>query len=239
MIWENKRALVVEDNADLARLVQLHLQDLNMDSDIATDGRVALRSFARNQYDLIVLDIMLPEIDGLEVCSQVRSSDHRIPILMLTAKTEEIDKVVGLELGADDYLTKPFGVAEFTARINALLRRSDSSTRVCTQPESDILKHGEISINRAKRCVWSRGQIVSLTAREFDLLHHFALHPGRVFTREELLKQVWGYNSGVYRHTVNSHINRLRAKIEKDPANPKSIVTVWGVGYKLADSGDA
>ncbi|MGI9318165.1 MAG: response regulator transcription factor, partial [bacterium] len=199
-----KYALVVEDNADLARLVQLHLHDINLEADIANDGNTALDMISSRHYDMLVLDIMLPELDGLEVCRQVRQVDRRIPILMLTAKAEEIDKVVGLEIGADDYLTKPFGVAELTARIKALLRRSDptSSTDMARQP--DIVRHGTLEIDRAKRLFKVDGRSVSLTAREFELLNHFLCHPGKVFTRTELLEQVWGYNNSVYQHTVNS-----------------------------------
>ncbi|MGB5707018.1 MAG: response regulator transcription factor [Arenicellales bacterium] len=230
-----KFALVVEDNADLAKLVQLHLRDINLETDIANNGQTALDMFSARQYDMLVLDIMLPELDGLEVCKRIRQVDRQIPILMLTAKAEEIDKVVGLEIGADDYLTKPFGVAELTARIKALLRRVDPylTSDLCSEP--CIVSHGDLEIDQAKHLVRVDGNEVALTAREFELLTHFLRHPGRVFTRTELLENVWGYSNGIYQHTVNSHINRLRAKIEKDPAKPAYIVTVWGVGYKLVD----
>ncbi|MGU9956226.1 MAG: response regulator transcription factor [Arenicellales bacterium WSBS_2016_MAG_OTU3] len=235
----NKRALIVEDNADLARLVQLHLQDLHMQTDVASDGLAAMNLFNVYTYDVLVLDIMLPEIDGLEVCKRVRAKNRQIPILMLTAKSEEIDKVLGLELGADDYLTKPFGVAEFTARIKALLRRAEQSSGDAKTSMPEKISHGGILIDTEKRLVKLDGKVVDLTVREFELLSHFARHPGLVFTREDLLKQVWGYANGVYQHTVNSHINRLRTKIETDPANPEYVVTVWGVGYKFAELDDA
>ena len=231
---ETKRALVVEDNADLARLVQLHLNDINLRSDIANNGRTALSMLADRKYDMLVLDIMLPELDGLEVCKRIREVDERIPILMLTAKSDEIDKVVGLELGADDYLTKPFGVAELTARIKALIRRVSCHKDLDHIEDQVLLRKGSLEVDRARRQVKIEGREVSLTVREFELLSHFVSYPGRVFTRLELLEQVWGYRNDVYQHTVNSHINRLRAKIECDPANPKIIVTVWGVGYKFA-----
>lgn len=230
-----KYALVVEDNADLAKLVQLHLHDINLETDIANNGQTALDMFSTRQYDMLVLDIMLPELNGLEVCKRIRKIDRQIPILMLTAKAEEIDKVVGLEIGADDYLTKPFSVAELTARIKALLRRADSSRSSNLCSGSVIVSHGDLEIDQAKHLVRVGGNEVDLTAREFELLNHFLRHPGRVFTRTELLENVWGYSNGVYQHTVNSHINRLRAKIEKDPSKPAYIVTVWGVGYKLVD----
>jgi len=234
----NHAALVVEDNAALARLVQLHLEDLDLDSDIASDGLAAVSMFNNGSYGLVVLDIMLPELDGLEVCRRIRASDQRVPILMLTARSEEIDKVVGLEVGADDYLTKPFGVAEFTARIKALLRRAGPITSEPSNISSDDssrITQGNIHIDLERRTVRLKDRTVDLTAKEFDLICYFARRPGHVFTRSELLEQVWGYRNGVYQHTVNSHINRLRAKIEIDPANPQYIVTVWGVGYKLAE----
>ena len=231
---KEKHALVVEDNADLARLVQLHLNDISLRSDIANNGRTALSMFADRKYDMLVLDIMLPEIDGLEVCKRIREVDKQIPILMLTSKSDEIDKVVGLELGADDYLTKPFGVAELTARIKALIRRAGHRKNLDQTEDQDLLREGSLEVDRARRQVKIEGHDVSLTAREFELLSHFVSHPGKVFTRLELLEQVWGYRNDIYQHTVNSHINRLRAKIELDPANPKIIVTVWGVGYKFA-----
>jgi DNA-binding response OmpR family regulator len=190
---------------------------------------------ASQHYDMLVLDVMLPELDGLEVCRRIRRTDRQLPILMLTARAAEIDKVVGLEIGADDYLTKPFGVAELTARIKALLRRSAAYGVSNVQQHPGVLRHGSLELDRTKHTVRVDGRSVSLTAREFELLNHFLCNPGKVFTRTELLEQVWQYNNGVYQHTVNSHINRLRAKIEKDPADPSCIVTVWGVGYKLVD----
>ena len=234
MMSDKKQALVVEDNADLARLVQLHLNDISLKSDIANDGRTALKMFADGKYDMLVLDIMLPEIDGLEVCKRIRNVDKQIPILMLTSKSDEIDKVVGLEVGADDYLTKPFGVAELTARIKALLRRATNESDLHRMEDHGTIQNGSLEIDRARRQVRVEGHEVSLTLREFELLSHFVRHPGQVFTRIELLEQVWGYRNDVYQHTVNSHINRLRAKIELDPADPKFIVTVWGVGYKFS-----
>ena len=178
---------------------------------------------------------MLPGLDGLEVCKGLRAEPGYVPILMLTAKSSELDRVLGLEVGADDYLTKPFSIPELLARIKALLRRVDAlQTRAVQQ--NDALKFNTLTIDNDKRQVFVGPREVSLTAREFDLLLHFAHHPGRVYTRTQLLDQVWGYTHESYEHTVNSHINRLRAKIEADPAQPEHILTVWGVGYKFGEA---
>jgi len=177
--------------------------------------------------------IMLPEIDGLEVCRRVRARDPHLPILMLTARAEEADRVMGLETGADDYLTKPFGLAELSARVRALMRRAGLSQSPGPEPQPDRLRHGDLVLDLKRRELQLADRAVELTAREFDLLLHFARHPGQVFSRTQLLDSVWGYGHEGYEHTVNSHINRLRAKVEPDPAQPELITTVWGVGYKL------
>ena len=216
--------------------MQLHLRDVDCIADIADDGVKGLEMFREGDYALVVLDIMLPRKDGLSVCRDIRRLPGYVPILMLTAKSTEIDRVRGLETGADDYLTKPFSVRELVARVKALLRRVDALT-----PEADgtgdgeIIKRGDIHIDVDKRRVTVDGEDIVLTAKEFDLLAHFARKPGQVFNRVQLLDQVWGYHHEGYEHTVNSHINRLRAKIESDPAKPKYILTVWGVGYKFAE----
>ena len=234
-----RKVLIIEDNADIARLVQTHLRDIDCDADIAADGEQGLQQFQHQDYALVVLDLMLPGIDGLAVCRSLRANPPYIPILMLTAKSTELDRVVGLEMGADDYLTKPFSLLELQARIKALLRRADAlaappvSTTDAAQPTR--IRHGALHIDTDKREVRVDTTHISLTAREFDLLLHFAQHPGRVFSRVQLLDQVWGYNHDGYEHTVNSHINRLRAKIERNPAKPEYILTVWGVGYKMAE----
>lgn len=230
-----RRVLVVEDNVDLARLVQLHLRQIGCDADIAADGSEALACYQQRHYDLIVLDLMLPELDGLSVCKQLRASSDYVPILMLTAKSTELDRVLGLEMGADDYLTKPFSITELIARIRALFRRVEAYQNPSGQPDQQALSHGELSIEVNKRRVRLAKKEIVLTAREFDLLLYFARHPGHVFTRAQLLDQVWGYGHDGYEHTVNSHINRLRAKIEHNPAKPRYILTVWGVGYKFAE----
>ena len=176
---------------------------------------------------------MLPGLDGLEICRQLRASGNFTPILMLTAKSSELDRVLGLELGADDYLTKPFSVPELTARVKSILRRAEHYQAGHDKNDSDHIVFGDLSINSSKRLVSMREQPVDLTAREFDLLWYFATQPGRVFTRAQLLESVWGYGHDGYEHTVNSHINRLRAKIERNPNKPDYVLTVWGVGYKF------
>jgi len=230
-------ALIIEDDPNLAELVQLHLRDVGCAADIADDGVTGMEMFKDGNYELVVLDIMVPRKDGLSVCRDIRRLPGYVPILMLTAKSTEFDRVRGLETGADDYLTKPFSVRELVARVKALLRRVDALTPETTDGgENETIERGDMRITVSKREVCVNGEIITLTAKEFDLLAHFARNPGQVFNRVQLLDQVWGYNHEGYEHTVNSHINRLRAKIETDPAKPKYILTVWGVGYKFAES---
>jgi DNA-binding response OmpR family regulator len=192
----------------------------------------------RASYSLIILDLMLPELEGLELCRRLRARPDYTPILMLTAKSSELDRVVGLELGADDYLTKPFGIRELLARVKALFRRMDAMGASGPSAAPERIEIDELIIDVEKRKVSSKHGPVELTAKEFDLLVQFARHPGRVYTRSQLLDLVWGYGHESYQHTVNSHINRLRAKIEKDPAKPRYIMTVWGVGYKFSEPED-
>ena len=226
--------LIVEDNADIAGLIQLHAKDIDCDSDIASDGKQALAMFKQNDYQLVILDLMLPEIDGLEVCRQLRAIDYHVPILMLTSKSSELDRVIGLEVGADDYITKPFSIPELMARIKVQFRRNDALQSI-DKSQSNPMQFGELSIDPGRHTVSVAGEDITLTAREFELLLHFASNPGLVFSRLQLLEQVWGYNYEGYEHTVNSHINRLRAKIEKDPTIPVYILTVWGVGYRFLE----
>jgi DNA-binding response OmpR family regulator len=230
-----KRILVVEDDAEIAGLVTLHLSDEGWTVQRVATGEAALESFAEGSYDLVVLDLMLPDVDGLEICRRLRTHGDYVPVLMLTAKADEVDRVVGLEVGADDYLTKPFSVRELVARVRALFRRADAFGQSGDSTPERPLEADGIHIDPAKRQVRVGGRSVQLTAREFDLLHHLARHPGRVYSRMQLLDAVWGYTHEGYEHTVNSHINRLRAKIEEDSANPRYILTVWGVGYKFPD----
>jgi DNA-binding response OmpR family regulator len=231
-----RKILIVEDEPDIAHLVQNHLQDAGFQADVADNGAKAMALFRKQRYQLVILDLMLPDTDGLTLCRSMRGAEEYVAILMLTAKSTELDRVLGLEMGADDYLTKPFSVPELMARIKAQFRRMDalrqSSQRIADQ---EILTRGELTIDATKRMVQVRGKVIELTAREFDLLHFFARHPGRVFSRIQLLDRVWGYNHDGYEHTVNSHINRLRAKIEDDPSDPHYIITVWGVGYKFKE----
>lgn len=230
-----KRILIIEDNRELANLLKIHLNDLSFEVDTAFDGVSGSARAEAHQYDLIILDLMLPGIDGLEICKRLRSRSSLVPILMLTSKSSEMDRVLGLELGADDYVTKPFSIMELMARVKAIMRRLDSMKESEGKGVSDIIRAGEMTIDIAKRLVTLNGSSVEVTTKEFDLLLHFARNPGRVFTRSQLLDRVWGYGHEGYEHTVNSHINRLRSKIEDNPAHPRYILTVWGVGYKFAE----
>ncbi len=227
-----RRILIVEDEADIAALLALHLRDLCDEVVVAQDGHAGMRLAHAREWDLLVLDLRLPGPDGLEICRSLRRNERYTPIVMLTSKSSELDRVLGLELGADDYVTKPFSVSELLARVKAIFRRVDSLSREREQP-AQTLRLDRLTIDPACRIVRIGDRTVDLTAREFDLLLHFARHPGRVFRRSELLDSVWGYGHEGYEHTVNSHINRLRSKIERDPSHPACIVTVWGVGYKL------
>jgi len=234
-----RNVLIVEDDQDIAHLVALHLKDIDCEVETVGDGRTGLERAQNGDHDLIILDLMLPGIDGLEICRRVRSKSDYTPILMLTARTSEFDRVLGLELGADDYLTKPFSVLELVARVKALFRRMEALASQDALVETASLRLADLSIEPDKRTVEVRGESVQLTAKEFDLLLHFARYPGRVFTRAQLLDQVWGYGHVGYEHTVNSHINRLRSKIERDPAQPRYILTVWGIGYRFAEASAA
>ncbi len=226
----NHKILIVEDNPEIANLIHLHLKDIFCDADIAHDGAAALETFSRGQYELVILDLMLPVMDGLEVCKQLREQNKLVPIIMLTSKSSELDRVLGLEIGADDYMTKPFSIPELMARVKAQFRRLNVLQTTITQKKITL---GDLVIEIDKHRVSLKSKPLDLTAREFDLLLHFASQPGRVYSRAELLDKVWGYSFEGYEHTVNSHINRLRAKLEDDPTNPKYLLTVWGVGYKF------
>ncbi len=232
-----KNVLIIEDDVNIADLVEIHLKDLDCALERAEDGEPGLQKALSQPFDLIILDLMLPGLDGLEVCKRIRSQGNHTPILMLTSKSDEFDKVLGLELGADDYLTKPFSIRELIARIKALFRRVELDAAAHADGV-ELVRHGELEVNYVKRRVLLNGKAVELTAKEFDLLALFAQKPGRAFTRNELLDAVWGYQFAGYEHTVNSHINRLRAKIEKNPANPVFIQTVWGVGYRFVEAED-
>ena len=231
---QSRQILLVEDNAEIADLIALHLGDAGHAVTVKADGGDGLKAALKGQFDLIVLDLMIPTMDGLEVCRQLRQRGDYVPILMLTAKSSETDRVVGLEIGADDYLSKPFSMHELLARVKALFRRVEAMRRQ-QGPENLILRHDGLEIDAGRRTVVVSGQQVSLTAREFELLLFFARHPGHVFNRAQLLEHVWGHSYAGFEHTVNSHINRLRAKIEREPSAPKILLTVWGVGYRFAE----
>lgn len=228
-----KKALIVEDEKHIVELLSIHLKDLNLDVDTANNGKDGLEYALSNDYSVILLDIMMPEKDGIEVCRELRGAGILTPILMLTAKSEEFDKVLGLEIGADDYLTKPFSVRELIARVKALLRRYDSYQE--PKPTSAIITVDELEINLDKRQVKLDQVLLDLTPKEFDLLYLLASNPGKSYSREQLLKTVWGYDFKGYEHTVNSHVNRLRGKVEKDANHPEFIKTVWGIGYAFKD----
>lgn len=225
---QKESILVVDDDPTISEVVTRYLEREGYGVDTAMDGASALRKARDGSHDLIVLDLMLPKIDGLEVCRRLRADSH-VPIIMLTAKGEETDKLVGLNLGADDYLTKPFSPSELVARVKAVLRR----TAYNPATEGDTMRFPGLTINPKTRKVTSRDQEVELTAKEFELLHFLAQHPGQVFSRDQLLNDVWDYVYAGDTSTVTVHIRRLREKIEADPARPRYVVTVWGVGYKF------
>lgn len=229
-----RSVLVIEDQQDIAKLIGMHLKDNDCQVKLAYDGHAGFAEAEAKNYDLIILDLMLPGIDGLEICRRLRAKANYTPILMLTSKSSELDRVLGLEMGADDYLTKPFSVLELTARVKAIFRRVDAIAAREVKAKQ-IICVGDLAIDVERRVVKLAGNTIDLTAKEFDLLLHLAQNPGRVYTRTQLLDQVWGYSHSGYEHTVNSHMNRLRAKLERDPANPCYVLTVWGVGYKFSE----
>ena len=228
------RFLVVEDEPDLAELLSIHLGDLNAEVHTVGDGPQGLDQAMHGGWDAVLLDLRLPGMDGLDICRTLRNQASYVPIMMLTSRSSELDRVLGLEIGADDYMTKPFSVAELKARVKALLRRSQHNSMEHHQ-EPDQLQRDNLFLDRIRRKVCIGNQSIELTAKEFDLLWFFARSPGKVFKRYELLDQVWGYGHEGYEHTVNSHINRLRSKLEKDPARPDFIETIWGVGYRFRE----
>lgn len=229
-----RRVLIIEDNADLAELVSVHLRDLDCRVAVANDGVSGLEAARESAPDLVVLDLMLPRLEGLEVCRRLRAGAGYTPILMLTAKSAELDRVLGLEIGADDYLTKPFSMPELLARVKAMFRRVEGLEKR-NGGQDAVITAGDMVIDVGRHAVMVGGAPVVLTAKEFELLAQFARNPGRVYTRAQLLDLIWGHGHAGYEHTVNSHINRLRAKIEREPTRPRYVLTVWGVGYKFND----
>ncbi len=230
-----RRILIIEDNPDLADLLALNLEDQQWETTHAPDGRTGLDTALNTDQDLIILDLTLPVMGGMEILKELRRAQVDTPVLILTSKSSEIDRILGLELGADDYVTKPFSVRELLARIKAILRRVGSPTPRPAQARPRISAKGLVIDPETRQVEVNQAQVI-LTAREFDLLYFFARHPGRVFTRTQLLDEVWGYGHDGYAHTVNANINRLRAKIETNPAEPEHILTVWGVGYKFRET---
>ncbi|CAM4314318.1 response regulator transcription factor [Zobellia roscoffensis] len=225
-----KEILIIEDDPEIIKLLEIHLTDLIYKTSKAMDGAEGLLMALNNDYDLILLDLTLPSMDGVEICKKLRA-EKDTPVIMLTAKSEEIDRVLGLEIGADDYITKPFSIRELLARIKAVMRRTDAQQ---TKAENTATIECEgLFIDIDKRKVLLNDSKVELSPKEFELLVLMASNPGRNYSRTELLNMIWGYNFEGYEHTVNSHINRLRAKIESDMANPTFILTTWGVGYKF------
>lgn len=227
-----RQILVIEDDEDIAGLVKLQLNELACEVRTCSEGNAGLTEASCNAYDLVILDLMLPGIDGLEICRRLRSCERYTPILMLTSKSAELDRVLGLEIGADDYLSKPFSVHELVARAKAIFRLVDMLSNA-PAASNKAIESMDLKIDVDRHEVTIGSKLVDLTAKEFDLLLYFARSPGRVYSRSQLLSQVWGYSHNGYEHTVNSHINRLRAKIEKNPDQPEYIQTVWGVGYKF------
>ncbi len=224
--------LVVDDEASVVEVVSLYLRREGFQVRVASDGRQALEAVQDKLPSLLVLDVMLPELDGLEIMRRLRADPlSDIPVILLTARSQEVDRIYGLELGADDYVTKPFSPAELVSRVKAVLRRSRRASQE-TQIEKPI-DFGEIIINPQTRLVTVRGEEVSLTATEFDLLWFLARHPRHVFKRDQLLEDVWGYSEYLDPGTVTVHMRRLREKLEANPSEPAWLITVWGVGYKF------
>lgn len=226
----SRRILVVEDDPDIARLIDLHLSDAGARVSVVADGIDGLARALREPWDMIILDLGLPGIDGMTLLRQIRRVFPALPVLMVTARGAEADRIEGLDAGADDYIVKPFSMMELVARVRAVIRRAESSVHIQRQ---SVLMAGDLFLDTDSHTVSVAGRAVVLTAREFALLGEFVKFPGKVFRRSDLLERVWGSSYEGYRHTVNTHINRLRSKIEPDSANPTYIQTVWGVGYRL------
>ena len=227
----SKRILLVDDEPIILKGLKYTLEQEDYETESALDGEEALEKFASESFDLVLLDVMLPKIDGLTVCQRIREVSN-VPIIMLTAKGEDMDKILGLEYGADDYMTKPFNILEVKARIKTILRRISPPA---PQREKKLLRVRDLEINLTKRTAMREGKEIKLTAKEFDLLHLFVTHRGKVFSRDELLETVWKYDYAGEDRTVDVHIRRLREKIERDTSKPEFILTKWGVGYYFTD----
>ena len=235
-----KHIVIVEDDESIAEMLAFHMKAQGYKTTHFADGELARQSLLRDDYDLVLLDIMLPNCNGLDICKELRQQKPGIPILMLTSMDGEADRVIGLELGADDYLTKPFSMRECVARVKALLRRSQlHQAEPVDNHTSEQLQVNELAIDSGSRVVTLAGNAIELTAREFDLLFYLAQHNGRVYSRTQLLDSIWGYSHDGYEHTINTHINRLRNKLKRVDGRPDFIQTVWGVGYKFLTPGEA
>lgn len=234
-IGQNKKILVIEDDPNISNLLRLQMKDHGFEVEIASDGNEGYKKGRSNEYALLIVDIMLPGMDGLEICRRLRADLNFVPILILTSRSEELDKILGLEIGADDYLTKPFSMRELVSRVKALCRRVNEWPLSQNPDTPEKINAGELCLDTGKRRVLLGGVEIGLTAKEYELLVLLASRPGRVFSREQILGLVWHYESSIYEHTVTSHINRLRSKIEKNPSNPVYLLTEWGVGYRFND----
>lgn len=230
-----EKLLVVEDDPAIQRMITDYFRQVGYDVLTAGDGENGARLALSKRPSIMVLDLMLPKMDGLSVCRQVRECNPSLPIIMLTAKDDVVDKVLGLELGADDYLTKPFSLRELEARLRTILRRSRTRSSDSDDADQAPIVRGNLRIDPVRREVTIEGKIIDLTPKEFELLSLFAAHPGRVYSRKYLLENIWDYTYSGYDRTVDSHINRLRGKVETTPEQPKLVLTVWGVGYKFND----
>ncbi len=230
-----KKILLVEDDPDIYRLIALHLTEPEYDLHVWDTGMEAFGQIASGHFDLLILDLMLPDVNGIEICKAVRRKDEQVPVVMLTGRCDEADKLAAFEAGADDYITKPFGIQELLARIKALLRRTELRISNPAVPEHQDIIFQKLHIDKDKMKAAISGQRLDLTPKEFDLLYLLASNPGKAFTRQQLLEAVWGVAFAGYEHTVTAHVNRLRLKIESDPAQPEYILTCWGTGYRFTE----
>src|SRR5437773_3214218 len=227
--------LIIEDDDSISSAIEEYFTRAGYAVHAALDGIAGIDVAVNSRPDVVVLDLMLPQMDGLSVCKEIRQKNPLMPIIMLTAKDDVVDKVLGLEMGADDYITKPFSLRELEARIKSVLRRTRSASGLDGSSDEVPVVRGRLRIEPAKREVTIGERQVELTPKEFDLLRLFASNPGRVFPRKYLLEKIWDYSYEGYDRTIDSHINRLRAKIEQNPENPQMVLTVWGIGYKFSD----
>jgi len=225
-----RRILLIEDDVDIGSLLRDHLKGEGAQVTLVTDGREGLRRAQAEPWDLLVLDLTLPGLDGIHITTELKRCLPALPIIIITARTSESERIHGLDAGADDYVSKPFSMLELAARVRSTLRRCDTNT---LPEQQGLLRVGDVSLDTDRHCAFVADKQIELTAREFGLLAEFIRNPGKVFSRAELLNRVWGSSYEGYRHTVNTHINRLRGKLEPDPSKPVYIVTVWGVGYKI------